>query len=97
MTIFHGSTHDTVYVRFLTEGMRYGVFTGYDKAGNKIEISIAAHLDRTAPPVPNSLDAYVFNKVRTGGTSPSSTTYGFSTWTNRYVRVQTSAGQNRDN
>ena len=97
MTIFHGSTHDTVYVRFLTEGMRYGVFTGYDKAGNKIEISIAAHLDRTAPPVPNSLEAYVFNKVRTGGTSPSSTAYSFSTWTNRYVRVQTSAGQNRDN
>ena len=97
MDIFHGSTHDTIYVRFLTEGMRYGVFTGYDKAGNKIVINIAAHLDRTAPPVPNSLNAYVFNKVRTEGTSVSSTAYGFSTWTNRYVRVQTAAGQNRDN
>ena len=96
MTIFHGSTHDTVYVRFLTEGMRYGVFTAYDKAGNKIVINIAAHLDRTAPPVPNSLNAYVFNKVRTSGTSPSSTAYSFSTWTNRYVRVQTASGQNRD-
>ena len=96
-TEFHGSTKDTIYVRFLTEGMRYGVLTIYDKAGNSIKINIAANLDRTAPPVPNSLDAYVFNKVRTGGTAPSSTSYSFSTWTNRYVRVQTSAGQNRDN
>ena len=96
MTIFHGSTHDTIYVRFLTEGMRYGVLTIYDKAGNKVEIKIAANIDRTAPPVPNSLNAYVFNKVRTEGTTASSTTYNFSTWTNRYVRVQTAAGQNRD-
>ena len=96
-TEFHGSTKDTIYVRFLTEGMRYGVLTIYDKAGNSIKINIAANLDRTAPPVPNSLDAYVFNKVRTGGTAPSTTSYSFSTWTNRYVRVQTSAGQNRDN
>ena len=57
MTIFHGSTHDTIYVRFLTEGMRYGVLTIYDKAGNKVEIKIAANIDRTAPPVPNSLNA----------------------------------------
>ena len=96
MTIFHGSTKDTIYVRFLTEGMRYGVLTIYDKAGNKVEIKIAANIDRTAPPVPNSLNAYVFNKVRTEGTTASSTTYNFSTWTNRYVRVQTAAGQNRD-
>ena len=96
MTILHGSTHDTVYVRFYTEGMRYGVFTAYDKAGNKIEIEIAANLDRTAPPVPNSLVAYVYNKVRTGGTTPSSTSYSFGTWTNRYVRVKTAEGQNRD-
>ena len=65
MTIFHGSTFDTIYVRFYTEGMRYGVFTAYDKAGNKIEINIAANLDRTPPPVPNNLIAYVYNKVRT--------------------------------
>ena len=85
-TEFHGSTQDTIYVRFLTEGMRYGVFTAYDKAGNKIEIKIAAHLDRTASPVPSSLVANVSN-----------TTYKFSTWTNRYVRVETASGQNRDN
>ena len=96
-TNLHGSTDDTVYVRFLTEGMRYGVFTAYDKAGNSIKIKIAAHLDRTAPPVPSNVVAYLYNKVRTGGTSPSSTLYGFGTWTNRYVRVQTVAGQNRDN
>ena len=96
-TEFHGSTNDTIYVRFLTEGMRYGVFTAYDKAGNKIEIKIAAHLDRTAPPVPNDLIAYVYNKVRTEGTAPSSTRYTFSTWTNKYVRVETASGQNRDN
>ena len=34
-TNFHGSTKDTIYVRFLTEGMRYGVLTVYDKAGNR--------------------------------------------------------------
>ena len=96
-TEFHGSTHDVIYVRFLTEGMRYGVFTAYDKAGNKIEIKIAANLDRTAPPVPNSLVAYVYNKVRTGGTSVSGTGYSFGTWTNKYVQVQTTGGQNRDN
>ena len=96
-TEFHGSTKDTIYVRFLTEGMRYGVLTVYDKAGNKVEIKIAAHLDRTAPPIPNDLIAYVYNKVRTGGTSPSSTRYTFSTWTNKYVRVETASGQNRDN
>ena len=96
MTIFHGSTFDTIYVRFYTEGMRYGVFTAYDKAGNKIEINIAANLDRTPPPVPNSLVAYVYNKVRTEGTSVSKTSYKFATWTNRYVRVQTAGGQNRD-
>ena len=96
-TEFHGSTHDVIYVRFLTEGTRYGVFTAYDKAGNKIEIKIAANLDRTAPPVPNNLNAYIYNKVRTGGTSPSSTSYSFGTWTNRYVRVETALGQNKDN
>ena len=95
-TEFHGSTHDVIYVRFLTEGMRYGVFTAYDKAGNKIEIKIAANLDRTPPPVPNSLEAYVYNKVRTEGTSVSGTSYTFSTWTNRYVQVRTVAGQNHD-
>ena len=95
-TEIHGSTKDTIYVRFLTEGMRYGVFTAYDKAGNKIEIKIAAHLDRTAPPVPSKLNAYVFNKAREAGTSATSTSYSFKTWTNRYVRVETAAGQNRD-
>ena len=69
----------------------------YDKAGNSVKIKIAAHVDRTAPPVPSNLVAYVYNKVRTGGTTPSSTLYGFGTWTNRYVRVQTVSGQNRDN
>ena len=97
MTILHGSTHDTVYVRFYTEGMRYGVFTAYDKAGNKVQVKISANLDRTAPPVPNNLVAYIYNKVRTSGTAPSSTSYSFATWTNRYVRVQTAAGQNKDN
>ena len=97
MTILHGSTHDTVIVKFYTEGMRYGVFTAYDKSGNKIEIEIAANLDRTPPPVPNSLVAYVFNKERTAGTSVTNTGYNFATWTNRYVRVQTAAGQDRDN
>ena len=97
MTILHGSTHDTVIVKFYTEGMRYGVFTAYDKSGNKIEIEIEANLDRTPPPVPNSLVAYVFNKERTAGTSVTNTAYNFATWTNRYVRVQTAAGQDRDN
>ena len=97
MTEFHGSVKDTIYVRFLTEGMRYGVFTAYDKAGNSIQIEIAAHLDRTAPPVPNDLNAYVYNKTRTAGTTPSQAAYTFSTWTNRYVRVETASGQNRDN
>ena len=95
-TEFHGSTFDTVYVRFLTEGMRYGVFTVYDKSGNSTKVKIAANLDRTPPPVPNSLVAYVYNKVRTGGTSVSSTGYTFSTWTNKYVQVQTAGGQNHD-
>ena len=66
-TEFHGSTKDTIYVRFLTEGMRYGVFTVYDKSGNSTKVKIAANLDRTAPPKPDSLVAYVYNKVRTGG------------------------------
>ena len=96
MNEFHGSTHDTIYVRFFTEGMRYGVFTAYDKAGNEIKIKIAANLDRTPPPVPNTLTAHVFNKVRTEGTTVSSTAYSFGTWTNRYVRVSTASGQNRD-
>ena len=96
MTIFHGSTKDVIFVRFLTEGMRYGVFTAYDKAGNKIEVNIAANLDRTPPPIPNDLKAYKFNKDRTEGTTASKIAYSFGTWTNRYVRVQTAAGQNRD-
>ena len=78
-TEFHGSTHDVVYVRFLTEGMRYGVFTAYDKAGNKIEIKIAANLDRTPPPIPSNLEAFQYNKVRDDGTSVSSTSYKFGT------------------
>ena len=94
---YHGSINDTIYVRFLTEGMRYGVFTAYDKAGNEIKIKIAAHLDRTAPPVPNSLNAYVYNKVRTEGTSVSKTTYSFGSWTNRYVNVQTASNLSKDN
>ena len=97
MTDLHGSTKDVVYVRFLTEGMRYGVFTAYDKAGNSVKIKIAAHLDRTAPPIPEKLNAYVYNKVRTDGTKPSSTSYTFGTWTNKYVRVETASGQNKDN
>ncbi|MBQ8535228.1 MAG: type II secretion system protein [Bacilli bacterium] len=96
-TDFHGSTNDVIYVRFLTEGMRYGVLTVYDKAGNKVEVKIAAHLDRTAPPVPENLVANVYNKVRDAGTAPSSSPYGFKMWTNRYVRVKTAAGQNVDN
>ena len=96
MDIFHGSTTDTVYVRFLTEGMRYGVFTAYDKAGNKIEIKIAANLDRTPPPIPSKLKAYLYNKVRTEGTTVSKNAYSFSTWSNKYVRVQTESNQNRD-
>ena len=96
-TEFHGSTHDVVYVRFLTEGMRYGVFTAYDKAGNKIEIKIAANLDRTPPPIPSNLEAFQYNKVRDEGTSVSSTSYKFGTWINRYVQVKTVSGQNRDN
>ena len=95
-TEFHGSTHDVIYVRFLTEGMRYGVFTAYDKSGNKIEIKIAANLDRTPPPVPSNLIAYVYNKERDAGTSVSKTQYSYGTWANRYVRVQTASGQNRD-
>ena len=63
-TNLHGSTTGVVYVRFLTEGMRYGVFKAYDKAGNSIEITIAANLDRTAPPVPENIVAYVYNNVR---------------------------------
>ena len=96
MTILHGSTHDTVYVRFYTEGMRYGVFTAYDKAGNEIQIKIAANLDRTPPPVPSNLIAYLYNKERTSGTKVSKSSYSFGTWTNRYVRVQTAGGQSRD-
>ena len=96
MTHLHGSTFDTVYVRFLTEGMRYGVFTVYDKAGNSVQITIAANLDRTPPPVPNDLKAYLYDKPRTEGKYVSKTAYNFSTWTNKYVRVQTAAGQNRD-
>ena len=97
MTHMHGSTYDTIYVRFLTEGKRYGVLTVYDKAGNKIEINIEANIDRTAPPVPSKLKAYVFNKVRTEGTKASDTSYKFATWTNRYVRVETETGYNKDN
>ena len=96
MTILHGSTFDTVYVRFYTEGMRYGVFTVYDKAGNKVQVTISANLDRTPPPVPNDLIAYLYDKPRTEGKYVSKTAYTFSTWTNKYVRVQTAAGQNRD-
>ena len=96
-TLLSGSTNDVIYVRFLTEGMRYGVLTVYDKAGNKVEVKIAAHLDRTAPPVPENLVANVYNKVRDAGTAPSSSPYGFKMWTNRYVRVKTAAGQNVDN
>ena len=95
-TEFHGSTHDVVYVRFYTEGMRYGVFTAYDKAGNKIEIKIAANLDRTPPPVPSDMQAFQYNKVRTEGTTASKTRYTFGNWINRYVKVETAAGQNRD-
>ena len=95
-TDFHGSTTDTVYVRFYTEGMRYGVFTAYDKAGNEIQIKIAANLDRTPPPVPSNLIAYLYNKERTAGTSVSKSSYSFGNWTNRYVRVQTAGGQSRD-
>ena len=95
-TEFHGSTNDTIYVRFLTEGMRYGIFTAYDKAGNKIEIKIAANLDRTPPPIPSDILAYQYNKVRTEGTSPSKTKYTFGNWINRYVQVKTANGQNRD-
>ena len=96
-TEFHGSTKDVIYVRFLTEGMRYGVFTAYDKAGNKVEIKIAANLDRTPPPIPSNLEAFQYNKVRDEGTSASSTSYKFGTWINRYVQVKTVSGQNRDN
>ena len=97
MTNMHGSIEEVVYVRFLTEGMRYGVFTAYDKSGNSVEIEIAANLDRTAPPVPENLNAYVYNKERKDGTSPSTTAYKFDTWTNRYVRVETAPGQDIDN
>ena len=97
MTILHGSTHDTIVVSFTVEGMRFGVFTAYDKSGNKIEIEIAANLDRTPPPVPNNLKAYLYNKERTAGTTVTKTGYNFGTWTNRYVRVQTADGQNIDN
>ena len=94
---YHGSINDTIYVRFLTEGMRYGVFTAYDKAGNKIEIKIAANLDRTAPSVPKNLNAYVYNKARTEGASVSNTSYSFGSWTNKYVNVKTASNYNRDN
>ena len=97
LTDFHGSISDKVYVRFLTEGKRYGVFKAYDKAGNSIEITIAANLDRTAPPVPEHTNANVYNKEREAGTSPSSTVYTFGEWTNRYVRVKTNTGYNIDN
>ena len=96
MTPLHGSTEDTVYVRFLTEGRRYGVFKAYDKSGNSIEIEIAANLDRTAPPIPENLSANIYNKERDAGTAPSSTAYEFATWTNRYVRVKTNPGYNID-
>ena len=96
-TIFNGSTADTIFVQFVTEGMRYGVFTVYDKAGNSTKIEIAANLDRTPPPVPTNMDAYQYNKVRTEGTSVNlKSKYTFGTWINRYVQVKTSTGQNRD-
>ena len=96
-TIFNGSTADTIFVQFVTEGMRYGVFTVYDKAGNSTKIEIAANLDRTPPPVPSNIDAYQYNKVRTEGTSVNlKSKYTFGTWINRYVQVKTSTGQNRD-
>ena len=97
MTDFHGSINDTVYVRFLTEGRRYGEFTAYDKAGNSVKIIIAANIDRTAPPIPENIKAFVYNKVRDEGTTPSTTSYTFKKWTNRYVRVETDVNQNVDN
>ncbi|MBQ8534625.1 MAG: type II secretion system protein [Bacilli bacterium] len=95
-TLLSGSTHETIFVEFKTEGMRYGVFTVYDKSGNSSEIIIKANLDRTAPPVPNNLVAYVYNKVRDAGTSVSNDKYSFGSWTNRYVQVQTAPGLNND-
>ena len=95
-TIFNGSTADTIFVQFETEGMRYGVFTVYDKAGNSTKITIAANLDRTPPPVPSDILAYQYNKDRTEGTTVSKTKYNFGSWINRYVQVKTAGGQNRD-
>ena len=96
-TIFNGSTADTIFVQFVTEGMRYGVFTVYDKAGNSTKITIAANLDRTPPPVPSNILANQYNKVRTEGTSVNlKLKYTFGSWINRYVQVKTAAGQNRD-
>lgn len=92
----HGSTIETVYVRFLTEGMKYGEFTAYDKAGNSVKIKIAANIDRTAPPIPENLNAYVYDKVGESGKKVSNINYSFQTWTNRFVRVETIPNQNRD-
>ena len=42
----------TFYVAFTKEGMRKGVLTISDRAGNKVQYTISANLDRTSPAKP---------------------------------------------
>lgn len=88
MTDYHGTTSYVIYVRFASEGARYGELELKDKAGNSTKYYLAANLDRTKPPVPDVCNAkYVDNNSN----------YTFKTWTNRDVQVSTQTGYNTDN
>ena len=82
---------DKIVVGFKTEGMRYGVLTIYDAAGNSISYVIYANLDRTAPRVPtfsaknvNSNANYDWNtwSIDRGGVSVYATGSGRDNLTN---------------
>lgn len=86
-----GNRKDKIVVGFKTEGMRYGVLTIYDAAGNSVSYLIYANLDRTAPSVPtfaakniNSNTNYDWNTWSTdrGGVSVYATGSGRDSLTN---------------
>ena len=67
-----GKQNKTIYVRLAGEGKRKGVLTVYDQAGNKTSVTIAANIDRTAPPVPKDM-TYSPNIIET--------------WTNKEIKA----------
>lgn len=74
-------------ISLIDEGIRSGILTVYDKAGNSTSITINANIDRTAPTNP-TVSGYKKKTSQNISSSAGLETYTFNSWYKGYVYTE---------